>query len=70
MLQLTYAGPNAFDLWTKHNAYAGLIAQKKAGYWMVYFNANATRGSVRKFATAQEAIAYVIARRIKKGWRV
>lgn len=71
MLGMESAGRECFDLWTRSGGFAGLIAKsQKYGHWSVYFNMTATRGSARKFASAEAAVAYVVARRIKKGWRV
>lgn len=71
MLQLESAGIECFDVRTQRGAYAGLIARNQThGFWRVYFDSNATKGSARKFATAETAIEYIVARRIKKGWRI
>jgi hypothetical protein len=70
MFALTSAGFNAFDLHTARGAYCGTIAKTKTGAWRVFFNMTATKGSARKFASAEEAVKFVHARRIKKGWSV
>lgn len=73
MLQLENAGSHqgkfAYDVKTPSGAFAGLIAEHN-DYVRVYFNSNATRGSQRKFADVPAALAYIVERRQKKGWRV
>ena len=70
ILSLTSAGPGSFDLYTRTGGYAGLIASRNDGTYRVYFDSNASRGSACKFANLTAALEYIIARRIKKGWRV
>ena len=67
MWMLDGAGINAFDVTAKSGGYRGLIVQKPKGYWIVYFNSNATRGSARKFPTASDALNFMADRRAKKG---
>lgn len=69
MFSMDWAGINCFDLTTKHGAYAGLIIGKK-DHWRVYFDGNATKGSAKKFATAHDAMEYLVQRRLKKGWTI
>ena len=69
MFCLESAGPGSFDVRTSRGGYAGTIAPTKAGHFRVYFNMNGTKGSARKFANEQACIEYIMARRIKKGWR-
>lgn len=33
-------------------------------------DSNATRGSQRKFASVETALAYIVERRVKKGWGI
>ena len=70
ILSLTEAGPGSFDVRTRNGAFAGVVAPRKDGTYSVYFNSNATRGSVRKFPSVNDALAYIIDRRTKKGWGV
>lgn len=74
ILQLDWAGATkegrAFDVKTRGGAFAGIISEHYGKYVRVYFNSNATRGSARKFKSIPEAVDYIIARRIKKGWGV
>jgi hypothetical protein len=74
MLALDYAGANekgqAFDVFTRQGAYAGLIVERYGKGCKVYFNRSCTRGSARTFPDVHAAADYIIARRIKKGWRV
>ena len=65
--ELSSAGIECFDIFTKRGAYAGLVAKKRDGY-VLYWNGNATRGSKRKFATMQDALEFMHQRRVKKGW--
>ncbi len=59
----------SFDVRTKGGAFAGVVSERfKTGDVKVYFNGSATRGSARKFASVQEAINFIHARRVKKGW--
>lgn len=69
MFCLEYAGPEAFDVKTRRGAFCGIIV-KKATCWRVYFNMTGTKGSARKFPSAEAAIAFIVARRLKKGWAV
>jgi hypothetical protein len=74
MLQLELAGHIAnvgrsFDVRTRTGAFAGVISENfKTGAYKVYFNSSATKGSARKFQTIQDAAAFIIDRRIKKGF--
>lgn len=70
MFALTSAGINAFDVHTRRGAFCGVIVQHKAGYWRVFFNMTATRGSRCRFETAEAAIKYIRDRRICKGWGI
>lgn len=70
MFSLDYAGPNSFDVRTHKGGYAGLICSQPRGDFKVYFDGNATRGSVRRFPTVQDAVRFIYDRRIKKGWGV
>lgn len=70
MFSLEYAGINAFDVRTRRGGFCGIIVQSKRGDWQVFFNFTATKGSQRKFQTAQDAIAFIYDRRIKKGYGV
>ena len=67
MWMLESAGIEAFDVTAKSGAYRGLIIRKPKGYWAVYFDSNATRGSARKFPTIQAALDFMVERRAKKG---
>ena len=67
MYELSWAGIECFDIFTKRGAYAGLVAKKRDGY-VLYWNSNATRGSKRKFTSIQQALEFMHQRRIKKGW--
>ena len=73
MMQLENAGSHegkfAYDVRTKSGAFAGVIAEGKHSV-RVYFNSNATRGSQRKFANVEAAFAYIVERRVKKGWGI
>jgi hypothetical protein len=72
MLELVNAGGNktgqAFDLFTRHGKYAGMIVQDYAKGCKVYFDSNCSKGSARTFATVQAAADFIVTRRIKKGW--
>lgn len=68
MFSLTSAGIDCFDLHTRKGSYAGLISLTKRGDWRVFFNMTATKGSNRRFATAEAAVKFIYDRRIKKGW--
>jgi hypothetical protein len=71
MLCLSPAGPDCYDLYAhKGRLFAGIIAKRPNGTWAFYYNSGCTKGSARRFATIQDVIAFVIDRRIKKGWRV
>ena len=70
MFSLDYAGPAAFDVTTRRGAFCGVIAQTAKGDWKVFFNTTATKGSRRRFPEAKDAIAFIYARRVKKGLRV
>jgi hypothetical protein len=74
MLALDYAGATktgrAFDVFTRHNAFAGMIVERYGKGCKVYFDSNCTKGSAKLFADVHAAADYIIARRIKKGWRV
>jgi hypothetical protein len=74
MLALDYAGADknaqAFDVFTRHGAFAGVIVERYGKGCKVYFNSNCTKGSGRIFSNVHAAADYIIARRIKKGWRV
>lgn len=74
MLELVNAGGNktgqSFDVFTRQGLYAGMIVEDYAKGCKVYFDSNCSRGSARKFATAQIAAQFIVDRRIKKGWRV
>jgi hypothetical protein len=71
MFSLDYAGPNSFEVRTRRNGFAGLIAhQPVKGDFKVYFNDTATRGSARRFATVEDAVQFIHARRVKKGWGI
>jgi hypothetical protein len=70
MFSLDYAGPNSFDVRVQDRAYAGLICSQPRGDFKVYWDSNAARGSTRRFATVQDAVAFIHSRRVKKGWRV
>jgi len=70
MFSLEYAGINAFDVKTRRGAFCGIIAQSKQGDWRVFFNMTATKGSQRRFPSAQDAIRFIYDRRVKKGWGV
>lgn len=67
MWMLDSAGIEAFDVTAKSGAYRGLVVRKPKGYWIVYFNSNATRGSARKFPTINAALDFMVERRAKKG---
>lgn len=69
---LDIAGGNgsniSFDVRTKCNAYAGIIAWKgDKGFAKVYFDSNATKGSARKFPSVAAALDFMHARREKRG---
>jgi hypothetical protein len=70
ILQIEAAGIGSFDVRTKQGLYAGVLAPRKDGTYRVYFNGNCTRGSQRKFNSVNDAISFIIERRVKKGWRV
>jgi len=71
MFSLEWAGIKSFDVKTRTGAYAGLIALSNSGdFWRVYFDSNCTKGSQRKFSSVEDAISYIEARRIKKGWKI
>jgi hypothetical protein len=59
-----------FEVRTRYGSFAGKIVEWYGKYCQVYFNSSCSRGSTRKFADVQAAADYIIARRIKKGWRV
>jgi hypothetical protein len=70
MFALESAGTNAFDIRTRRGAYCGLIVQAKGGDWKVFFNMEATKGSQRRFPSADAAVKFIRDRRISKGWGV
>lgn len=75
ILGLEHAGATkegqSFDVRTKRGSFAGLVTENfRSGVVRVYFNSNATRGSARKFASINDALGYIIDRRMKKGWTV
>jgi hypothetical protein len=70
MFSLDHAGINAFDVTTRRGAFCGIISQTAKGDWRVFFNMTATKGSQRRFPTAQDAIVFIRDRRVKKGWGV
>ena len=47
--------------------FVGLLSQRPS-HVKVYFNANCTRGSLKKFDSLEEAIQFIHNRRIKRGW--
>ncbi len=63
----SYKGRQAFDVYPKSGAYAGIIADAADRTVQVYFNSNATRGSKRKFADRTSALDYIHQRREKRG---
>ena len=67
MYELSSAGIECFDMWTRSGRYCGIVAQCKDGAHRLYWNSNATRGSARRFATRQEAVEFMHNRRVKKG---
>jgi hypothetical protein len=70
-MTLTGAGIKSFDVWTSVNTFAGVIAwRERSDTYAVYFDSNCARGSKRSFKSVDEAVAYITARRIKKGWRI
>lgn len=70
-MQLTWAGNNCFDVWTSNKRYAGLICQSNdRRHYNVFFDSNATRGSKRNFKSVDDAVEYIKARRLKKGWSI
>lgn len=59
----------SFEVRTKGGAFAGVVSERfKTGACRVWFNSTATRGSDRKFASVQDAVAFIHDRRVKKGW--
>ena len=74
MLELVNAGGDktgqSFDVFTRHGGYAGMICETFGKRVTVYFDSNCSRGSKRNFPSVQDAAAFIIDRRIKKGWRV
>lgn len=59
----------SFDVRTRGGAFAGIVSERfESGKCKVYFNRTATRGSARKFSSVQEAVGFIHARRVKKGW--
>jgi hypothetical protein len=74
MLALDYAGADktgrSFQVFTRQGAFAGIISERYGKGCKVYFNFSCTKGSARTFPDVHAAADYIIARRIKKGWRV
>lgn len=74
MFELVGAGGNkdgqAFDLFTSKGKFAGLIAETYGKGVKVYFDSNASKGSKRVFKDINDALNFIYARRIKKGWSV
>lgn len=70
MFNMTSAGINAFDLHTAARAYVGTICQTAKGDWKVFFNMTATKGSQRRFPSADAAMTFIRDRRVSKGWGV
>lgn len=70
MLQLDWAGNDAFDVFTKSNRFAGMVVKQPKGHWAVYFDSNAGRRSARKFKDAITALSFIYDRRIAKGFTV
>lgn len=66
MLVLENVGPNAFDLHTRSGGYCGTISQSPRGHWSAYFNMATTKGSKRRFASAYDAVAFIVARRAQR----
>ena len=59
----------SFEVRTQGGAFAGIVSERfKTGACKVWFNSTATRGSARKFSSVQEAVNFIHARRVKKGW--
>lgn len=59
----------SFEVRTKGGAFAGIVSERfKSGTCKVWFNTTATRGSARKFASVQDAVNFIHARRVSKGW--
>ena len=52
----------------KTGQFVGIITERFGKPFKVWFNANATRGSLRKFQTMDDAVAFIHNRRIQRGW--
>jgi len=63
--ELSTAGINAFDVFTKEGRFAGMVVQNKRGHWTHYYNSNATKGSSVKFVTIWNALANIDKRRAR-----
>ena len=60
----------SWQVHTKSGAFAGIVSERfKTGLVKVYFNGNCTKGSARKFTSVQQALEFIHARRIKKGFK-
>jgi hypothetical protein len=74
MFSLVHAGQTktaqAFDVFTRRGAFAGIVVENYGRHTEVYFNMAATKGSKRKFSGVQDALAFIKQRRVKKGWGV
>jgi hypothetical protein len=70
MFELSNAGIDSHDVFTRTGKFAGVIASSPRGHYSVYFDSNCVRGSARKFATTLDAVEYIYQRRMKKGWSV
>ena len=52
------------------NQFVGIVSERYGKFVKVWFNASATRGSSRKFASVDEAVKFIHDRRVKRGWTV
>lgn len=70
-MTLTGAGIKSFQVWTSGNRFAGIVAwNEKRDAYQVCWNMNCTRGSKRWFATVDDAVSFIEARRVRKGWAI
>lgn len=69
MYELTLAGIDAHDIFSKSGRFCGILARDHRGY-KLYWNSSCTKGSKRRFSNAESAIEFMHNRRLSKGLAV
>lgn len=62
---LESAGTQAWDVFTKKGAYAGLVVTKPDGTLRHRYNSSGTKGSARKFQSIDEVLENIANRRTR-----